>query len=229
MSAHEWQAAGPDDKRSPCPALNSLANHGYLPRSGENITKSQLIKALKEGLNASTAVAYYLTYTSLHGIGKLCAKTFNLDDLNQHNKLEHDASLTRKDFYFGDNHTVDPELVDLLLEQNIDGKINEEALSKLHWIRLNNSKESNPTVTYDNSRKFTSGGETSLLLNFIGANTNYEIDIEKLEVFLKSEKFPEGWRKPDKTVGIWPLVKMLMSSLKRFDQLEKEQNEQNAN
>ncbi|CAG8628827.1 7012_t:CDS:2, partial [Dentiscutata heterogama] len=228
MSAHEWQAAGPDDKRSPCPALNSLANHGYLPRSGENITKSQLIKALKEGLNASTAVAYYLVYSGLHGIGKPCAKTFNLDDLNQHNKLEHDASLTRKDHYFGDNHTIDPELVDLLLEQNIDGKINEEALSKFHWIRLNNSKELNPTVTYGSSQKFLSGGEVSLLLNFIGANTNHEIDIEKLEVFLKSEKFPEGWRKPDKTVGIWPVVKILISALKRYDQLEKEQNEQNA-
>ncbi|CAG8835038.1 22518_t:CDS:2, partial [Racocetra persica] len=38
MSTHEWQAPGPDDKRSPCPALNTLANHGYLPRGGENIT-----------------------------------------------------------------------------------------------------------------------------------------------------------------------------------------------
>ncbi|KAA8913359.1 Chloroperoxidase [Sphaerosporella brunnea] len=32
--AHAWQAPGPNDKRGPCPALNSLANHGYLPRNG---------------------------------------------------------------------------------------------------------------------------------------------------------------------------------------------------
>lgn len=25
-----WKAAGPDDSRSPCPMLNTLANHGYL-------------------------------------------------------------------------------------------------------------------------------------------------------------------------------------------------------
>ncbi|CAG8604223.1 17347_t:CDS:2 [Gigaspora margarita] len=207
MSTHEWQAPGPDDKRSPCPALNALANHGYLPRSGENITPSMLVKALQEGLNAS-----------------------NLDDLNQHNKVEHDCSLTRKDFYFGDNHTVDPELVDLLLEQNIDGKINVEALSKLHWIRLNHSKEFNPTLVYNNSQKFTSAGEVSLLLNFFGGNTNHEIDIEKLEIFLKSEKFPNGWRKPDKVVGIWSLISILRSTLTKYDQLEKDQKEQrNAN
>ncbi|KAF1785265.1 Chloroperoxidase [Phytophthora cactorum] len=26
-------------RRSPCPALNALANHGYLPRNGQNIAK----------------------------------------------------------------------------------------------------------------------------------------------------------------------------------------------
>ncbi|KAF0386964.1 Cloroperoxidase [Gigaspora margarita] len=189
-----------------------------------------LVKALQEGLNASYVAANYLTYSSLQLLGKLCAKTINLDDLNQHNKVEHDCSLTRKDFYFGDNHTIDPELVDLLLEQNIDGKINVEALSKLHWIRLNHSKEFNPTLVYNNSQKFTSAGEVSLLLNFFGGNTNHEIDIEKLEIFLKSEKFPNGWRKPDKVVGIWSLISILRSTLTKYDQLEKEQKEQrNAN
>ncbi|RIB25458.1 Chloroperoxidase [Gigaspora rosea] len=172
MSAREWQAPGPNDKRSPCPFLNTLANHGYLPRSGENISKGQ----------------------------------FNLDDLDQHNKIEHDVSLTRKDFYFGDNHTIDPELVDLLLKRNFNGKINEESFAKIHWIRYNNSKEFNPTLSYAIKQKLLSAGESVLLLNVIGGNTNLEIDIEKLDVFLKHERFPEGWRKPDKTVGMWSLL-----------------------
>ncbi|CAG8807950.1 13042_t:CDS:2, partial [Racocetra persica] len=198
------------------------------PRGGENITASQFVKALEEGLNASPLVANYLTYTALQQLGKLFDKSINLDDLKEPNKVEHDVSLTRKDFYLGDNNKVDPELVDLLLEQNIDGKINEEALSKLHWIRLNNSKKFNPTLSYDISRKFTSAGESSLLLNFVGSNTNLEIDTEKLEVFLKQERFPEGWRKPNKAVGAWSLITVIRSLLKRYDQLEKEQKEQNA-
>lgn len=30
----EFQAPGPNDSRGPCPGLNLLANHGYLPRNG---------------------------------------------------------------------------------------------------------------------------------------------------------------------------------------------------
>ena len=31
---HRWEAPGPNDARGPCPGLNALANHGYLPRNG---------------------------------------------------------------------------------------------------------------------------------------------------------------------------------------------------
>ncbi|CAG8462472.1 Chloroperoxidase [Gigaspora rosea] len=228
MSAHEWQAPGPHDKRSPCPVLNALANHGYLPRSGENISKGQLSKGLKEGLNISSVLATILTYFSFFRIDKLFAKTLNLDDLNQHNKIEHDVSLTRKDFYFGDNHTIDPELIDLLLNQNIDGKMNQESFSKIHWIRFNHSKEFNPTFSYTIERKLESAGESILILRIIGANTNHEIDVEKLEVLLKHERFPDGWRKADKMVGAWAIISGIRSILNRFDQLEKEQNKQKA-
>ena len=29
-NAHEYRAPGPGDYRSPCPALNTMANHGYM-------------------------------------------------------------------------------------------------------------------------------------------------------------------------------------------------------
>jgi hypothetical protein len=32
--AHEFIAAAPSDLRGPCPGLNALANHGYIPRNG---------------------------------------------------------------------------------------------------------------------------------------------------------------------------------------------------
>jgi hypothetical protein len=32
----DWRAPVPGDLRSPCPALNALANHGFLPRDGRN-------------------------------------------------------------------------------------------------------------------------------------------------------------------------------------------------
>ncbi|CAF4377053.1 unnamed protein product [Adineta steineri] len=44
-SEYQYQPPGPNDSRSPCPALNALANHGYLPRDGKNIPQEVLQRA----------------------------------------------------------------------------------------------------------------------------------------------------------------------------------------
>ncbi|KAF1924751.1 uncharacterized protein M421DRAFT_424640 [Didymella exigua CBS 183.55] len=44
----EYVPAGPSDKRSPCPMINSLANHGYLPRNGQNILAHEIKAAMAE-------------------------------------------------------------------------------------------------------------------------------------------------------------------------------------
>lgn len=36
----DWRAPVAGELRSPCPALNALANHGILPRDGRNSTFS---------------------------------------------------------------------------------------------------------------------------------------------------------------------------------------------
>jgi hypothetical protein len=46
-SQYRYQAPGPNDSRSPCPALNALANHGYLPRDGKNISPDVLQRAVQ--------------------------------------------------------------------------------------------------------------------------------------------------------------------------------------
>ncbi|KAL8757905.1 MAG: hypothetical protein Q9199_001868 [Rusavskia elegans] len=37
--------------RSPCPGINAIADHGYLPRNGLNITLEQFVTGFREGLN----------------------------------------------------------------------------------------------------------------------------------------------------------------------------------
>jgi hypothetical protein len=41
-------APGSNDLRGPCPGLNAMANHGYLPRNGMS-TITQMTKASNEG------------------------------------------------------------------------------------------------------------------------------------------------------------------------------------
>jgi hypothetical protein len=45
---HAWKAPGEHDQRGPCPGLNALANHGYLPHNGIG-TLDQFIDACIKG------------------------------------------------------------------------------------------------------------------------------------------------------------------------------------
>lgn len=49
---HAFKAPGPLDDRGPCPGLNALANHGYLPRSGR-----------------ATVLDYLTATSSVYGMG----------------------------------------------------------------------------------------------------------------------------------------------------------------
>ena len=50
LPAGVWSAPGPNDIRGPCPGLNTLANHGYLPRDGRNVHTSDIVSAMNDHL-----------------------------------------------------------------------------------------------------------------------------------------------------------------------------------
>lgn len=64
--------------------VNTLANHGYLPRSGLNVSLADLIAGFTAAVNldpaATTLVGQKALLTSTTGNNA----TFNLDDLNTH-------------------------------------------------------------------------------------------------------------------------------------------------
>ncbi|CAG8581726.1 9588_t:CDS:2, partial [Dentiscutata heterogama] len=59
IMSYEWQAPKEGDVRSPCPALNAMANHGYLPRDGKNITPRQLFESLQKVFNEDALLATF--------------------------------------------------------------------------------------------------------------------------------------------------------------------------
>lgn len=44
------------DSRSPCPALNAMANHGILPRGGKNIRFTDMSRTIHETYNVANTV-----------------------------------------------------------------------------------------------------------------------------------------------------------------------------
>ncbi len=72
--------------------LNSLANHGYLPRNGRNISIEEVVNAIDVALNlsplSSRPVVELAATTSTTGY----ATTFNLDDVNLHGSASPQSS-----------------------------------------------------------------------------------------------------------------------------------------
>jgi hypothetical protein len=75
--------------RSPCPALNALANHGYLPRDGKEVTPRLLQRALVKVYNLDASLAEFLVST--------LPAQFTLADLGEHHFIELDALLVHDD------------------------------------------------------------------------------------------------------------------------------------
>lgn len=98
-----YQAPTSTDSRSPCPGLNALANHGILPRDGKNIDLAALVVATYKGFSLAEDAATLVGTVGLKSSTTGNASTMNLEDLNHHEIIEHDGSMSREDIYSGDS------------------------------------------------------------------------------------------------------------------------------
>lgn len=115
-----WTPPGPNDLRSPCPGLNSLANHGFLPHDGKGLTIPILIKGLQDGINVGPDFSTAIGAAGLLSVpNNPLATSFTLKDIRKHNfPIEHDASLSRADFNLnnGDNWMFNQSIFDTVLK-----------------------------------------------------------------------------------------------------------------
>ena len=91
--ADSWTPAGPGDLRGPCPMLNTLSNHGYLPHNGKDITVDDIVDTLGSVLNIDSELSTFLFEAALATNLAANASTFSLSHLGRHGILEHDGSL----------------------------------------------------------------------------------------------------------------------------------------
>ncbi|GMF09858.1 unnamed protein product [Phytophthora lilii] len=180
--------------RSPCPALNALANHGYIPRNGQNIGKGVLKAAVMNIFNMANDTAT----TQVSQVPEV----FSLDFLSKHNAPEHDASLVHTDAYFGH----DPMLVnvtlaeDLLARSNDKGKIDTTAVAHVRKDRATLCETSNPECTFGDNEKKKAFLQASLLL--LGLGEGDVISKHHARSFLVEEKIPKDYVKPAEPVSV---------------------------
>ena len=189
--ASEWQPAQPGEQRSPCPALNSLANGGHIPRSGI-ASRAQLVSAMVQRLGLATALADKLATEALAKFGKPGdggEQVLHLQDLCQPGKLEHDASMTRQDAHVGDSAKVDPALVEQLLALSKNGQtLTLDDLATAHQIRMQQSAQGGHVVP----PKAGLVGTVEAALLYCVLSRGEGISLADAREFLLSERIPQG-------------------------------------
>ncbi|KAH9435989.1 hypothetical protein MCOR02_004899 [Pyricularia oryzae] len=201
VSFDNWHPPVRGDLRSGCPAMNSMANHGFINRDGRNLTAADVVPRLVEVFHLSTELATLLTQLGL--------PVFTLGDLNIHNRFEHDASLSRKDFYFGgDGFTLDDAAFNQWFSHFGDGDkeyIDLQTAATARYSRVKHSHVHNPTFVLDAPKRLASYGETILFFRTMVDPRNQQCRRDFVEIFFKEQRIPyrEGWRRPTaETTGL---------------------------
>ncbi|KAJ6454347.1 Chloroperoxidase [Mycena sanguinolenta] len=202
-AGHEFIAPTSTDQRSPCPGLNTLANHGYLPRNGANFTVTQIMDAALEGFNVNwDGILLAAKFGLLSGSDATTFETLSLGPLALHNLVEHDASISRNDFGpdgTGDNVHFNETTFSTLANAN-PGKDYYDPVSAglVQRDRLAHSVATNPNVTNTAKEFKLRSRESALYLSIFGDPLTGIASKEFVQIFFREERLPfaEGWTKP---------------------------------
>jgi hypothetical protein len=192
----EYQAPKEGDSRCSCPALNAMANHGILPRDGKNVSFKEMTAKIRTTYNFAGSFCYFVPKFAANMLKKDYEKdTFNLSDLDLHNGIEHDASLTRQDVAIQPDQSKPyipyiRQLLDAATGKDKDGDpcLTIADLSKVSSIRRAEARANNPNFSLDTFHKMFGSSNSSTMLLFWGGK------VRDLEALLIEERLPEGWQ-----------------------------------
>ncbi|KIJ53244.1 hypothetical protein M422DRAFT_155474 [Sphaerobolus stellatus SS14] len=231
---HPFQPQTPDQLRGPCPALNTLANHGYLPRSGV-ARPDQIVTAVMEGRFALYDL--FLVYqaflmngnpiTNLMSIGMKTPltgtnppKPAQVGGLSFHGTFEGDTSMSRVDAFFGDpaafNQTRFNDLLAFASKYGVNGTYDINAASELRHERLQDSIATNPQLVFTSPRILSAYSEAVFpTVYFVdGRLNNRQLTQEAATSFFANQRMPEDFHRQPAPVSfnvIEPMTGKLFS------------------
>ncbi|KZT31907.1 Cloroperoxidase [Sistotremastrum suecicum HHB10207 ss-3] len=222
-NAHPFQAPGPNDQRGPCPGLNTLANHGYLPRNGI-ASFEQIITAVREGFNMEHDLAgalagfamlargnAFIDLVSIGGESPLVPVLPGAIDgpnppggISKHGRFEGDVSMTRQDAAIGDNVHFQDSLYDELLlytgrfgdDSPVTGNgsiVTTKVMQEFKFARFVEDQVKDPVLQYHVGRFTLSYGEAAFVLNFFANGTDGTLSTPVMGSFFRNQTFPDDW------------------------------------
>jgi hypothetical protein len=151
-----------------------------------------LVEAIGGGLNVSAEVATSLSTLGLSLSKDPSSNAFDLDDLNKHNAIEHDASLSRKDYDLGGNAQAFNEDVFRETLSYFGGatEIGLEEVAAARWGRVQSSLRKNSKALYGDKQVFPSHFESSAYYQlFLNPKTS-KASVKWIKVFFR--KYLDG-------------------------------------
>ncbi|KAF8991584.1 Chloroperoxidase [Cyathus striatus] len=220
---HPWKAPKAGDIRGPCPGLNTLASHGYIPRNGI-ATPAQLVAGVQEGFNMGYDLALFVTYAGMLVDGNLVTNLLSIGHktpltgqdppkpataggLNTHAVLEGDVSMTRGDAFFGDNHNFNETLfqeLSIFADRYGGGFYNFTSIAEFRWHRIQESLAANPEFTFTTPRYYTAYADCMFPLLFFvdGRVGNEQLSLEHTRGFFQDGRMPDGFHRSNGSKGI---------------------------
>ncbi|ESK91443.1 hypothetical protein Moror_2667 [Moniliophthora roreri MCA 2997] len=196
-SQHKFQAPSAADARGPCPGLNTLANHGFLPRNGKNITIPAVLKAGLEGFNVHRDLLILAAKAAL--LASDLDTEFSLADIALHGNIEHDASLSRQDRNLGSNVVFNEDIYTTLANSNpgVD-YFNTTSAGLVQQARTEQSRATNPNFRNTIKEFQIRTRESALYLSVMGDPETGIAPKKFVNILFREERLPlkEGWRIP---------------------------------
>ncbi|TFK18467.1 hypothetical protein FA15DRAFT_709827 [Coprinopsis marcescibilis] len=183
-----------------------------------------MIQAAQEGFNMQNGAARLAAYSAHLMNGNLVTdllsiggKTRNtgpdprgqpalIAGISQHGTFEGDASLTRGDEFFGNNHSFNQTLFDQFIDFSNrfgGGFYNISVAAELRFQRIQQSIATNPEFDLRGFRHFTAFGETAFAVNMFtdGRRTGAQagqLDLNAAGNFFRDGRFPNGFHRANK-------------------------------
>lgn len=186
------------DARSPCPAMNTMANHGLLPHNGLSIDLEVLGNAALLGFNMTYETMLVIGIPALTTSTTGNSSTFHLSDLKQHipRAVEHDASMSRQDSYFGNAESFNAGQWNRTLSvwENVE-TIDFQTAAQEIKVRFDYGAENNPefNATFAKTPALLQYG---LMLSTFGNTITGDGNKTLIRYWVENERFPfhMGWQ-----------------------------------
>ncbi|KAJ6578698.1 Chloroperoxidase, partial [Mycena vulgaris] len=184
-----------------------LANRGYLPRTGRNITAPMILNTAMDAYHLQADVILPAAKFSL--LSGNPPTTLDLDALTLHHLLERDASISCTDFGVGDNLHFNETAFTTLANANpgVDYYKTTSA-GEVQHARLANSIAINPNVTNTAKEFIFRTMESALYLSVMGDPLTGVARKKFVQIFFRKERLPitEGWKQSETMLTTGPML-----------------------